>query len=428
MVTREQLYDQVWSAPMTKVAEQYAVSGTYLARVCSALNVPRPPTGYWAKLAVGKAPAIELLPAAQASTQLAWNENDGPLPAPSPPRPRAPRMRHSTSRASVPATDVHPLIRSTRAEFMRSRPVEHGGYLKPYKKLLPGVSASVSQIDRALGLAGRLYNELEAVGARVAIAPGDQHWHWKSVDEREVPQKDRQYSYHSSSAWSPMRPTVAFFDEAAIAIAVVEMSAEIMLRYVGNGYIRETEYQANIRRYRYQHTFTTTAELPIGRIRVFASASNGVNWSMSWQEHNELTLETQLSRIAKEIRAAIPVIVEKVAEARRQAEIRHQEWLAAEDRRKRQEDRRRIDESTNASKEALGQVIDQWKDRMAVERFFEELSNAIGGAPEPERTELVERLQLAKEFMGTADPLDFFRAWKTPLEIYRPIFNGDPSR
>ena len=283
----------------------------------------------------------------------------------------------------------------------------------------------MAQIDRALGLAGKLYNELEALGARVAIAPGDQRWHWKSVDEREVPQQERQYSYHSSSAWSPMRPTVAFFDGAVIAIAVVEMSAEIMLRYVGDGYIRETEYQANIRRYRYQHTFTTTGELPIGRLRVFASASNGVDWSMSWQENSKLTLEAQLTRIAKEIRGAIPVIVEKAEEARRQAEIRHQEWLAAEDRRKRQEDRRRTDESTKASKEALGKVIDRWKDRMAVERFFEELSHAIDVAPEPERTELVERLRLAMEFMGTADPLDFFRGWKTPREIYQPLFDDD---
>jgi len=68
----------------------------------------------------------------------------------------------------------------------------------------------------------------------------------------------------------------------------------------------------------------------------------------------------------REIRSAVPEIVALVEEARRQAEIRHQEYLVAEDRRKREEDRRRIEESTKLSREALGQVIERWADRMAV--------------------------------------------------------------
>lgn len=57
MVSREELYELVWSIPMTKVAEKFSVSGSYMARVCSVLNVPHPERGYWAKLEVGKAPA-----------------------------------------------------------------------------------------------------------------------------------------------------------------------------------------------------------------------------------------------------------------------------------------------------------------------------------------------------------------------------------
>ena len=32
-VTRESLYEQAWSTPMTKIAERYGVSSSYLARV-----------------------------------------------------------------------------------------------------------------------------------------------------------------------------------------------------------------------------------------------------------------------------------------------------------------------------------------------------------------------------------------------------------
>ena len=70
MISRDELYRLVWSKPMTQVAEQFAVSGTYMARVCALLNVPRPERGYWAKLAVGKVPAPEPLPEARRSAVL----------------------------------------------------------------------------------------------------------------------------------------------------------------------------------------------------------------------------------------------------------------------------------------------------------------------------------------------------------------------
>jgi hypothetical protein len=41
VITREDLYELVWSTPMIKVAEKFEVSGSYLARVCNELRVPR---------------------------------------------------------------------------------------------------------------------------------------------------------------------------------------------------------------------------------------------------------------------------------------------------------------------------------------------------------------------------------------------------
>jgi hypothetical protein len=38
-----------------------------------------------------------------------------------------------------------------------------------------------------------------------------------------------------------------------------------------------------------------------------------------------------------------------------------------------------------------------------------------------ERQAVLDRLQLAWDFVGTQDPLDFFRGWKTPLERYVPL-------
>ena len=74
VISREELYQLVWSKPMTKVSEQFEVSSSYMARVCTILNVPRPERGYWAKLVVGKAPPPQPLPDAKPGDQLYWSK------------------------------------------------------------------------------------------------------------------------------------------------------------------------------------------------------------------------------------------------------------------------------------------------------------------------------------------------------------------
>jgi hypothetical protein len=85
MFSREELYELVWSVPMTRVGEKFKLPGSYMARVCATLHVPRPERGYWAKLAVGKAPEKPALPDAQPGDQLGWSQGEV-LRAP--PRPR----------------------------------------------------------------------------------------------------------------------------------------------------------------------------------------------------------------------------------------------------------------------------------------------------------------------------------------------------
>jgi hypothetical protein len=52
---REELYEEVWAEPVTKVAKRYAISDVGLRKICLDLEVPLPPVGYWAKLAAGRA-------------------------------------------------------------------------------------------------------------------------------------------------------------------------------------------------------------------------------------------------------------------------------------------------------------------------------------------------------------------------------------
>lgn len=112
MISREELYRLVWSEPMTKVAGRFEVSGSYLARVCTVLNVPRPERGYWSKLAVGKAPKAEPLPEARPGDQTSWSK-DGELPVP--PKPRLQARRRLNTQVRIPRTKVHGLIRGAKS-------------------------------------------------------------------------------------------------------------------------------------------------------------------------------------------------------------------------------------------------------------------------------------------------------------------------
>lgn len=52
-VTREELYEQVWSVPIWTLCERYGLSDNGLRKICRRLNVPVPARGYWAKVEAG---------------------------------------------------------------------------------------------------------------------------------------------------------------------------------------------------------------------------------------------------------------------------------------------------------------------------------------------------------------------------------------
>ena len=53
ILSRRDLYELVWSTPVTKLAEQFGISDRGLAKICERHRVPTPPRGYWAKLEAG---------------------------------------------------------------------------------------------------------------------------------------------------------------------------------------------------------------------------------------------------------------------------------------------------------------------------------------------------------------------------------------
>lgn len=100
-VTRDELYRLVWQKPMSRLAEEFGVTGNGLAKACDRLNVPCPPRGHWAKKAAGKPVVMFKLPPRQDGVLEATHIH----PTPAKPTP-LPQAEHSASEAAKRVADV----------------------------------------------------------------------------------------------------------------------------------------------------------------------------------------------------------------------------------------------------------------------------------------------------------------------------------
>jgi hypothetical protein len=68
-LSREDLYELVWSKPMADLAKDFGISDVGLAKRCRRLGVPVPGRGYWARVDAGQAPYQPKLPERKAQFQ-----------------------------------------------------------------------------------------------------------------------------------------------------------------------------------------------------------------------------------------------------------------------------------------------------------------------------------------------------------------------
>jgi len=58
---RKALFDAVWQTPVSRLAKGYGISDVGLAKACRRHDIPVPPLGYWAQVAVGRGKPSPLL-------------------------------------------------------------------------------------------------------------------------------------------------------------------------------------------------------------------------------------------------------------------------------------------------------------------------------------------------------------------------------
>jgi len=415
-VTREKLYEEIWAEPITKVAKRYGVSDSFLVRILQRLNVPRPPMGYWAKLAVGKTVPRPVLPEARPGDELEWSREGQPtrvpraLPKP-PDSPRPSRIRKKTDR---PAR--HSLVTGARAHFEDVRETD-AGYLKPAKKLLIDLIVSKGVLDRALDVANEFFLLLEDHGHQVVLAPRDRNFRRAPFEERE----EGGAGNHYPGLWQPYAPTVVFIGTVAIGLTLFETSQQVEMRWVNGKYVPVDQLPLVKRKSLSDfNSWTTKRDIASGRLCLQAySPYPGTEWKQQWSATKAGDLQSKLKTIARELAQAAPDVARQVEEAERQAEIwrqqrerEHQAWLHE------QEERRRV-QAIKESRADLFAIIEAWNEAVRIEGFFSEVEQCAAELNEENRQEILGRLKAARDQLGSEDVLQRFLAWKTAEERFK---------
>jgi len=168
-LTRDALYAEVWSSPITHIAKRLGMSDRGLAKLCARHEIPVPPRGWWAKKTAGqKASQTPLLPLKNRHRAIITSEKrEGPVEPTVAPGNQLPEIAFELNPANVIVVSerlgrAHPFVRRTSQALREAKPRERG-LLTPGA---PALSIRVSrvQVPRALRVMDALIKALDARG------------------------------------------------------------------------------------------------------------------------------------------------------------------------------------------------------------------------------------------------------------------------
>lgn len=173
VLKREALHADVWSRPGTKIAAEIGISSSALKRICKAMDIPTPPTGYWAKKQHGKSVRQRALPAAGDQTRLEWvvdlansrcqrEKTQSILQVDTSAADDSPLIAGPAVELAKDTEHLHPLVKATRAQWREDERKIDWSQRKERKRL--NLGASKDALERALIFLDALARGVEALG------------------------------------------------------------------------------------------------------------------------------------------------------------------------------------------------------------------------------------------------------------------------
>ena len=192
-VSREELYEKVWTEPVRTVAQGFGVSDVALAKQCKKLKIPLPGRGYWSKKVAGKNVRripLPALPPNDAVTPRAKTFSPPTVIAdPELPGPLAEQVAFEADPANaiVVREDLrspHPLVKATR-DVLEGK-VDPGNWRDGLTPRLD-IDVSKAQLRRGLRIMDALIGAFEVRGWKTDLGSRDDRKSYITILDQRVP-------------------------------------------------------------------------------------------------------------------------------------------------------------------------------------------------------------------------------------------------
>lgn len=432
-IPREQLYEEVWSEPMTTVAERYGRSSVALAKTCERLKIPSPPRGYWQRREAGFVDPKPPLPAPGPGDALDWVPSGGERPRMAPSAlPKAPKQpAERVVRQDRPAE--HPLVTEKRSQFDSATHSYDNDYLRAQWSIDVYVTRDV--LPQALALASDLYLALEDFGYRVEL-PKKTNQLWRKEFEHCSNRPNETYSQR----WRPGKPTIVTMGTLAYGITVFEPSEFVEVKHVDGKWVRLSEVPPPPPKSRRRlppsiHEWTTTHEMGTRKlaIRAYSPYAN-VEFEQTWTEAEHGDLRVLFEGIVRKLERAAKGLARAAADQRvieEQQAVEHEAamevWRREEIERARLAAEAARRRSLEESRGQLLGVIEQWAQAGRIADFIAGIETTLEKLPSRDQQALRLRLQLAKDLFGAPDVLQHFMTWDPPPWAVADPVREDPA-
>ena len=354
-LTRQQLFEKIWTTPATRLSEVLGLSGPGLAKVCARHDIPVPPRGYWARRAAGYTDARPALPVGPHAADEIIHFRQRPAGA------AAAATRQEDEFEQRPENRVvvraggprHALVHLTATALRSSTPDQYGRLWGGRGAL--DVRVSKTSVTRALGIVDAVVRAAVQRGHRVEV-------------------KDSK--------------SLFIVDGENIEFGIDERSTQQM---------RTLTPKEKLELARGGYVFNRYSYVPTGELSFHLK---NAYWSRcKWSDRKKSKLEAQLNDILAGVAAA--ATASKTQRIEREKE--EAEWRKREERR--------------AQQRARIQQLDQWSadwDRWRRQRaFVVALKERAGEQTLPARVD--EWLQWAEEFLRSSEPIARLLATATPI-------------
>ncbi|MES0348149.1 hypothetical protein KDV22_21465 [Citrobacter koseri] len=410
---REALYKLVWREPAERIAAQYGISTTLLAKRCTEMRIPRPLAGYWKALAKGTAPAVPALPDLK-KDKVEKASGKASLAVPSPTKVPSKVAVPAPRKRARKAGSGYALIDDLKT-YLPVSSVTKDGYYKPTKKKLLDLNVSETGFNSAIDFLSWFFAELGKQGYWVRLAEGNEGLHRQGIDIQEDPKEG---GFRCDSLWRPCSASIICVGHMLFAFSLAEMTEYVPAKEVNGRYIRD-ETMIRWMRGKYDKPFRYVIRhaLPTGRFLLqLYSPYSSTNWQVQFRQTKQCGLVSQIPKIISAMHDAVPLIKKQLEEARIKAEARRIQWELDEKRYREQDRIRREKEAYNASLAELKAIMVQWAEDKRIEQFFREVEQDVAGLDELQKKLIMERLQLARQFLSVDSATKRLLEWTTPLE------------